>query len=826
MFEQINWQFDAISLIIGILIGIILSVLLLTVSAPIRRSWHRFTVWVSNKNAWMRSGVETKFRAEMGSYVRTHHLVGPSADIERLFVAPRFIAPQALIDLEKRHEDGSGRLFYLWPEMAEGVGLTPPPSVTLRQLLQRGRRVVIADDQGRGKTTVLAYVTRIGSSGDGTGTYHFLAERLPVFVHLAELQLLNTSKGRTPLEDSDPLIPLSLVMRERTKAVDRQSVQNLLKSKAEQGSLFLLLDGWDEITNEQIEWTSSWLQLLLTSYPEIWVLMAGPKMGYGPLADLGFSITSILPWRIGQVEELSTLWGNELSSGENIPVDIFWRPGQSAITTGQRLIQALSRDGYKSMVEPQRQVELFEDSCRQYLATIASNFQDSWIAPAAREFWQALALQMLLDETTVLTNDRITATAETVLTEYDALGSPKALTKLKTTLVDNPLFVQYPGQAFGFLSPIWRDFLAASHLAQTGTKNTLLANLNQSSWESVIRFYVGRSGAADLANELLKQNGSPYNVGLFQMASWLSEALDKSEWRRQVLVRLGRLIVDRKLPVSWRQRATLALAETDEEGVGLLLKQLLQEPDPAVRQVAMASMARINSPDTVGVIERMIGDSEQAVRSAAVHALAWMDEPAAEYRLVEALLEPDEPICQAAATGLALNGTSESYKILREAISDDSMSVRRAAVAGLSLLDESWANELLKSVAHEDEQRAIRSAAGTALQATSEEDDSNYWRPAQPGDQPWLIDWAIKHGRVVPVGSAAIPILLEALNDSEAEIRFSAASTLGDLAVRSSRDALTSALDDSDPDVRNAAFDALCRIERYWTVDGNLISAI
>ena len=136
----------------------------------------------------------------------------------------------------------------------------------------------------------------------------------------------------------------------------------------------------EKITNDQIEWTSSWLQLLLTSYPEIWVLMAGPKMGYGPLADLGFSITSILPWRIGQVEELSTLWGNELSSGENIPVDIFWRPGQSAITTGQRLIQALSRDGYKSMVEPQRQVELFEDSCRQYLATIASNFQDSWIA--------------------------------------------------------------------------------------------------------------------------------------------------------------------------------------------------------------------------------------------------------------------------------------------------------------------------------------------------------------------------------------------------------------------------------------------------------------
>jgi HEAT repeat protein len=354
----------------------------------------------------------------------------------------------------------------------------------------------------------------------------------------------------------------------------------------------------------------------------------------------------------------------------------------------------------------------------------------------------------------------------------------------------------------------------------------LLANLNRTSWETAIRFYVGRSGAADLANELLKQNGSPYSAGLFQLAGWLSETLDKSEWRRQVLVRLGRLIVDRKLPVSWRQRATLALAETDEEGVILLLKQLLQEPDPDVRQIAMASMARINSPDTVAIIERMIGDSEQTVRAAAVHALAWMDEPSAEYRLVEALLEPDEPVCQAAATGLALNGTSESYKILREAISDDAMSVRRAAVAGLSILDESWANELLKTVAHEDEQRAIRSAAGTALQAASEENDSNYWRPLQPGDQPWLINWAIRHDRVVPVGNAAIPILLEALNDDEAEIRYSAATTLGDLAIRSARDALTSALEDTDPNVRNAAFDALCRIDRYWMVDDNLVSAI
>jgi HEAT repeat protein len=825
MFDQFNWQFNAVSILIGIFIGVIFSIILYLISAPVRRTWRRFAGWVSNQNAWLRAGVETRFRADTASYVSKLHLTSQSASVEKLFVAPRFLAPQAAIDSEQGSLEGVERLFYLWPEMADGVGLTPPPSVTLRQLLRRGRRVVIADEHGAGKTTLFAYIARMGNSEDSAGPFQFLSERLPVFLHLSEFQLLRAKQDHSVLESPDPLDPLTQVLRERMTALDRRKVQNLLRSKAEEGSLFLLLDGWDEIVNQKFEWTLSWLKLLLNEHPDIWIFVAGPKNGFGPLVDLGFSVTSILPWRIGQVEELSTLWSKEVGTGEAVPIDIFWHPGQSAIVTTHRLLLAIVQDR-NTIVEPPRQVELFEDACRQYLSIVAESNQDSWLGPATREFWQKLALQMLLNETTVLTAEQIASSAESVLSDYDALDLPKALTKIKSTLADNPLFVQYPGNAFGFISLVWRDFLAASQLAQSGMKNLVLENLNRASWETTIRFYIGRSGAADLANELIEQSGSPYDDVLFQLATWVSESLDKTEWRRKVMVKLGRLVVDRKLPVSWRQRATLALTETDEEGVIVLLKQLLQEPDPDVRQIAMASLARINSPSTVAVIERMTSDSEQEVRAAAVHALAWMDEPAAGDRLLEALLEPDERICIAAATGLALNGTSESYKILQEAIRDETMSVRRAAVSGLSLLDDTWAIDLLKSAAHEDEQRAIRSAAGLALHSLEDSDAPNYWRPHKPGDQIWLINWAVKQGKVVPVGNAAIPILIEALNDGEAEIRCSAAKTLGDLGIRSSTEALSEALKDSDSDVRNAAFEALCSIDRHWTVGENLTSAL
>jgi HEAT repeat protein len=190
--------------------------------------------------------------------------------------------------------------------------------------------------------------------------------------------------------------------------------------------------------------------------------------------------------------------------------------------------------------------------------------------------------------------------------------------------------------------------------------------------------------------------------------------------------------------------------------------------------------------------------------------------------VIQALLEPDEPLSWAAAEGLALNCTTDDMDILREAINDEAFTVRRAAVQGLSLLDEPWSIELLKKASIEDDQPVVKVAANEALQQMNLNGQAGKWQAPQPGDQAWLVSWAVEKGRMVPIGDAALALVLEALEDGEPKIRAVAALTLGQVSARKATDALMNALKDADISVRTAAFVALCELDRAWDVNGSL----
>jgi HEAT repeat protein len=215
----------------------------------------------------------------------------------------------------------------------------------------------------------------------------------------------------------------------------------------------------------------------------------------------------------------------------------------------------------------------------------------------------------------------------------------------------------------------------------------------------------------------------------------------------------------------------------------------------------------------------MILDSTPQVRSSAVFALTWLNDPVVENPILMAMVEQDEHMNRAAAVGLALNGSSTALDILREAALDEALHVRRAAVHGLVQINEFWAVDMLDLMEREDDQWLVKSAAGSALESIVERNKPGHWKAAQPGDQSWLIEWAAEQERAVPGGAAAMPVLLEALTDAKNPIlRISAALTLGQIGRQNTIADLQSALRDNEPQVREAAFIALCMIGRMWDV--------
>lgn len=824
-----NWRPDILSLIIGLLLGLILTLAYQKwLYAYFSGGWTDVIRRIKSQSDSLGNRSADRFRAEIAAYVQARHLGSLQSTLDKIFVEPRLLAPPADQTFFSSPADAS-RLYYLWPELAARAAVSPPPSVSLRQMLRQGQWIAFSGDAGTGKTTLLAYITYLYAQQDESAAFldfgnEDLNRRLPIFVHIAELELNREKEPEAkPAREVDPLQPLVAALQNQFHVPGRRRLSRLVQGYAKSGALLLLLDGYDEIPRNERHEALSWLKRFLSAYPESQVFVACPTRGSGSLVELGFVISEIMPWRIGQAEKLADLWRETIRSGERFDLATYWQPGQFALETTQRFQLALHPDKNDPMVPSRDRHKMFEALFRQMLFRIAQDLEGAWLAPAARELWQKMAYQMLSRPSLFLAEDELTQLIEEVLIRFDQKVGAKSIDLLKETVADGDLFVCYGEHRFGFLSPVWRDFLATLYLVQLGLENEVLANLDNPFWSGVLRFYVGLVGGERLVTTLLEKGSSPLHEHLFQIASWLPEACDKLTWRKEVLIRLGRLIVSDNVPIIWRQRATLALALTEEPGVGALLDQLIRQQNPDLRQVVPAAIAKVNKDDAVLSIDRLIEDPTPRVRAAVVHALAWMDEPATERAVIQALLEPDEPLSWAAAEGLALNGTTDSYAVLREAIDDKVLSVRRAAVQGLSLLDEPWSVELLKKVSLKDDQTMVKVAANDALQKMNLNGGANKWQVPQPGDQAWLVGWAVEKGRMVPVGEEALPLVLEALEDKEPKVRADAALTLGQMSAREATDPLMNALKDPDLSVRTAAFAALCELDRAWDVNGSFL---
>jgi HEAT repeat protein len=838
-----SWRPELPSLLLGLLLGVVLTLILNRVLPVVWLWWANLLQRFRETQAWVQSGVESRFRAETAAYVQHHHLGSRQASLAQVFVEPRFRAPEPEVDSDNVNPLFPDHLQYLWPELTSGVAVPPAPGMTLRQLLLHGRRYALVAEAGSGKSTLLAYCAHLCATTTDTGPYTFLLPVLPVFVHLAELGLISppvpaattmalependgdegdvagdqlptavatVTETEAPVAVPDPVAALSHALQARSGPLTSAGIDALLRQKLSAGQVLLLLDGFDELAAGQRDLILDWLQRILDLYPQIQVIVAAPLQGYGPLLQRDFAVVSFFSWRMGQAERFARQWA-AVKEGELLPLARFWKPGQPVLTTTLRFFFA--DENKETMAQrPLRLLDIMES----FLCALLPQAENDppWLAPVSRELWQKLAYRLLSESWLSVGRPQLLALIEGVLADYEVTdrGAPARLQQL---LSENLLFRSWPDQSISIINPIWRDFLTAAHLAQTQKADLVKEHLLDPAWTGAIRFYVGRTGAADWLPLLLDASRpDPLFENLFQAAFWLAEAPDQGEWRRQIMIRLGQMIVKANLPLLLRQRAIFTLAQTGEQGVPAFLRQLLRQPDPHIRQAAIAALGCLEPEVALEPLAKMMTDGEVGVRRAAVHALTWLASPALEKLLLTAFVDRDEALNRAASEGIALNGGA-GWELLREGLVEDDLHVRRAAVHGLSFIDEHWVLEILDKAVREDQQWMIQTAATEAIEAITARNRNGEWRRLPAGDQAWLIAWAARQGRAIPGGTAAMPVLLEVLAGADQPpLRQAAALSLSLLAPVEAVPALRAALRDNDVQVRETAFMALCRVNR------------
>ena len=802
-----NWQFDFISFLLGLLVGIALLILWQKSRVSLlRRQWLRLLHGWQSVTARLRTGAEQRYCAETVKFAQGHHLGSHLTALENIYTPPRFLAPPPLDDPEHLLP-ASAQLNYIWPELAASAATPPVPEMTLGQLLQNGRRTLIAGGSGSGKTTLLAYITYLCAAETPPDPFAFMLPVIPAFVHLAELNLQT--------DGSDPLLPLITALQQRSSPLGRSGIADLLRQKLKAENLLLLLDGWDELSDEMETAVHTWLHHLFTTYTGLRTIITSSLTGCGPLLGLGFTRTVIRPWGTNELETFAAQWAKVIANNP-LPPHRFWLPGYTAHETTLRFWLLTQGQTSSTAHNPQRQYDLFVLYLKQAIAQAAESAPQQLVEP----YWQRLAYALLSSGKLSLGHNDLAALAAETVTEQMGQADLSVAKALQKATLQHPLFVQDSNGGLRFLSRIWRDFLVAGYMAQQGLTDVAELHVREAAWADVLRFYVAQSGAAGLVKLLLQsQVSTPMRDALFQAASWLPEASDAGEWRQQTLILLGQMTRQRTFAQVLRLRAAIALVQTAQPGTMTFVQQLLERSDRFLRQVGVVTLSYMGLTEPAQAVEMLQGalaDGDGVVRETAVAALAWLSTPLAEKPLLSALVEGDDDMRRVAAAGLAHSG-AVGRDILKEALEDEDVRVRRAAIYGLTLASEEWAEPLLLQVERKDSDWLVRTAATEALETIRARRKPAVWTPLEPRQLRWLSAYATAEGRAAPAGEAVLPFLVQVMSQAtKPAIRAAAATVLGQLADKQIIPALETAVQDPDSQVQNAAFATLCLVRRAF----------
>ena len=178
----------------------------------------------------------------MAEYAQHRHLGTGAALLKDIFVPTRLIAPLP----EPQPDTGdilpTPQLPHLWPELAAQVAIQPPPTLTLGQMAASARRVLLLAPAGGGKSTTLAYLALACARPDDYEELNFRPNSLPIYAHLAELDLPDSPEAEKELPAEEYLIKAA---QNRAGTLTADTLPAVLRQALPDGRALVLLDGWD-----------------------------------------------------------------------------------------------------------------------------------------------------------------------------------------------------------------------------------------------------------------------------------------------------------------------------------------------------------------------------------------------------------------------------------------------------------------------------------------------------------------------------------------------------------------------------------------------------
>jgi HEAT repeat protein len=785
-------RFDFGSFIIGAIAAFVISFVVYRRRVQLSGLWQKIRARFEALKNQLTTGVEQRYRKALLAHCDQLVLTNGQADFDTIYVAQKLDPPPARPSLNP-----------IDPETRTSVSI----AVALRST----QRLAVLGQSGTGRTVLLTRLARVHLSKQaeqelGTGN------RLPIMLHLSEADWAKAN-------DSDPIGTLLPAATAHVPSLIAPNVGNLMKGRIRNGSAILLLDGLDEVTPAQRARIVPWLAALLTRHPNNQVVVATGLLGYGALQSLGFAALKLSEWTYREANRAAENWVAVLGGG---------RQDRKVITEGVRQMSDLSTSPIDFMLA------MADWRARTRFPTSCVEVYDHWLERAVRPsgstedllnadklsvalaqiawtMYQEQRLDLGLDEI----EHAIAAALPASVMEPSASKSsaPTNVNTIARAIADKSgLFIPFGQDAYAFAHRHLSAYLAAYHAVHSGL--ALDEHWDQAEWAEVFDFCAALADASANVTRALNSSDDFSRSHLWTAARWTGSAAPDAAWRSRTMGELARTFLQPDQLTPLRERALDGLVTTHDKGLAFLLKRGLAQTDVTVRTLSLRGLGQLGRESDLPIFNAALKDADVDVRNTAVRAIAHLARngsgPAMEL-LIRLLLELDED-GQRLVSELLADCGEEGQQILREAAGEDEIKVRRAATFGLAIIGTDWARELLQKMEREESQWYVRQAALDALNRMTK-------NAAPPAEQPpldlspvvieqqgWLVEWAAQQGIGIGVGRQSANALMRALEQGQPNVRQAALQTLRYVGNLELHDKLRATLNDSDQAVRNAAY--------------------
>jgi HEAT repeat protein len=789
-----NFDLDSSSFWIGFIIGSILWWLLNTFRPLLRQGWQAVRGQISQAREGLTTGTEKRLANDTLRYVQSLHLASPLFSLDEIRIEPRLLAPpqRALPGEEISPGDIVSRTIPYMPVWPEFAGVYGGKTLTIPEAMSKGANLVILGKAGTGKTFALAdLASKVARAAPDSGD---LAELIPLYIHVFDLD-------PTLDEEKSPREALQTAVLSHASALTTRQLPRLLESALNLGRGLILLDGLDELTEEQFDVYVNYLEALLVAYPKVRLVVTADPRYIGGLERLGLIPVPLAAWSSWQkrafVERWQNLWirwvnpeiwPTELDTASQ-PDDIF-QPAFSALPVDPLMINGwILNDpgsltpleltlkvwsGYAGDMLGRRPVEAIEAYIRRMTADL----------PTGRLALEKLALTLTKSMQPIISQNKVDAVSAGLPAgdpdEFDDLdleegaktipapASPSqvSIRRAIPRLINAGLVRNWDSSLISFNHPVMMGYLAGSYLTGPEEIESLYHQPDWSGRMLAMKYLAACGEASSLAMKLMETSEDPLQRELLTLGSWLGDAPHADNWRALVMRRLAKLLQNDVYTMGLRCQALTTLAIAGDEDVAVLFRHLLTSDKPQVRQMAALGAGFLQDKEAVTELAVKLYDPSPNVQRAACLALVNIGGDNALEQTAAALLHGSEDLRQAAAEAFA-NHPEEGFPLLRDGAKLEDLLVRRAVIYGIKRVKEAWAAEHLETMQLEDEQWVVRNAATQAVEELNKPDRQIPMPQVELQETPWLIAFAGERGMGVTAGKPAQEMLKVALKEGK-----------------------------------------------------------